>query len=118
MTGTVTTRLVWLSIAIGIGLAACAGVVIIRSRRARLRDTARLRERIASDLHDEIGSNLGSIALLSEIGGNDEDLAEINRVARETAVSMQDIAWVINPLSPLSDPFKGALKRPTQKANS
>jgi hypothetical protein len=24
----------------------------------------------------------------------------------------------INPLSPLSDPFKGALKRPTQKANS
>jgi hypothetical protein len=23
-----------------------------------------------------------------------------------------------NPLSPLSDPFKGALKRPTQKANS
>jgi signal transduction histidine kinase len=61
-----------------------------------------LRQRIASDLHDEIGSNLGSIALLSQMalrqsGDAKADLAEINRVARETAASMRDIVWLIKP---------------------
>ncbi|MFT5110304.1 MAG: signal transduction histidine kinase, partial [Pseudoalteromonas tetraodonis] len=93
--GIVTNRLVWLASAIGTGLVAIAGIVLVRGRAARKRETDRLRERIASDLHDEIGSSLGSIALLSEIGGGEGDLAEINRVAHETAASMRDIAWVI-----------------------
>ena len=53
-------------------------------------------------MHDEIGSNLGSIALLSQMalrqsGDARTDLAEINRVARETAASMRDIVWLIKP---------------------
>jgi signal transduction histidine kinase len=61
-----------------------------------------LRQRIAGDLHDEIGSNLGSIALLSQMalrqpGDARADLAAINRVARETAASMRDIVWLIKP---------------------
>jgi signal transduction histidine kinase len=73
-----------------------------RRARARRREVEELRQRIASDLHDEIGSNLGSIALLSRMAlrqSNDArtDLEEINRVARETAASMRDIVWLIRP---------------------
>lgn len=88
-------RIIGLAGAAGGAVFLLIGFIILRSRALQKRETNRLRERIASDLHDEIGSNLGSIALLSEIGGSQKDLAEINRVARETAASMQDIAWVI-----------------------
>jgi signal transduction histidine kinase len=90
------------SVAILVLLAAAAAFGVQRARRARRREVERLRQRIASDLHDEIGSNLGSIALLSEMAlrqpaGAQSDLAEINRVARETAASMRDIVWLIKP---------------------
>jgi signal transduction histidine kinase len=83
-------------------LGAAAAFAIYRARRARRREVERLRQRIAGDLHDEIGSNLGSIALLSEMAlrepaGARADLTEINRVARETAASMRDIVWLIKP---------------------
>lgn len=75
----------------------------VRQRRARRRELSRLRQRIAGDLHDEIGSNLGTIALLARLAGEHEnngaraDLAEIQRIARETTDSMRDIVWLINP---------------------
>lgn len=65
----------------------------------------RERMRIASDLHDDVGSNLGSIALLSRDVERRatadpsvaEDLSEISRLAQETSESMRDIVWFINP---------------------
>jgi signal transduction histidine kinase len=84
-------------------LAAAVGVWWMRRRaQFRRREVEALRQRIAGDLHDEIGSNLGSIALLSQIalrqpGEARADLEEINRVARETAASMRDIVWLIRP---------------------
>ncbi|MEO6246424.1 MAG: histidine kinase, partial [Opitutaceae bacterium] len=85
------------------GLLAVTGGLVAwqRARRAREREFTRLRERIASDLHDEIGSNLGSIALLSELGLHRDggmargDLEEVRRVARQTADSMRDIVGLI-----------------------
>ena len=86
-------------------------------RRARIRknEVEALRQRIAGDLHDEIGSNLGTIALLSQLaqkeGGNSQqDLAEINRVARETAASMRDIVWLIKPSMEGAEDFVGKLR--------
>ena len=73
----------------------------MRQRKARRRELARLRQRIAGDLHDEIGSNLGSIAMLANLasdhGDNKSELAEIQRIAQETADSMRDIVWLIQP---------------------
>ncbi len=75
-----------------------------RQKRSRLMHTERLRQQIAADLHDDIGSNLGSIAILSEMAARDdgnspegrEDFAEINKIAGKTAESMRDIIWLID----------------------
>jgi signal transduction histidine kinase len=75
----------------------------VRSREAR--QVRRLRERIARDLHDDIGSNLGSIALMAQLGIEADpepvamrsELDEIRRVASQTADSMHDIVWLISP---------------------
>lgn len=74
-------------------------------RVSKLLEMERMRLRIASDLHDDIGSNLGSIALLSDLIRNSGSfpakqtqlLHEISRSARLTADALRDIVWVINP---------------------
>jgi signal transduction histidine kinase len=88
----------------GIGLALVLGWgwLLARQRHLRRQALARLREQIARDLHDDIGSNLGGIVLLSEMGSRHsadpqarEDFAAIKETAEETARSMQDIVWLI-----------------------
>jgi signal transduction histidine kinase len=73
--------------------------LLARARRARRRDLEALRRRISRDLHDEIGSHLGSIRLLSELALRDgtgaESLEEIHRLAREAAESMRGIVWLV-----------------------
>jgi signal transduction histidine kinase len=59
-----------------------------------------LREQIARDLHDEIGSHLGSIRLMSELAmrsasQRDPSLEEIHRLAGEAAESMRGIVWLV-----------------------
>lgn len=64
-----------------------------------------MRSRIASDLHDEIGSNLSSIALISQTlqkklnpqPKEKKFLQNINQISKMTAESMRDIIWFINP---------------------
>ncbi len=74
-----------------------------RQRRARRVEMEALRQRIARDLHDEIGSSLGSIALISQdvIAVADHpaqvrrEVAEIQSIARQTVDSMRDIARLV-----------------------
>ena len=85
-----------------VGLIAAA---IIRNRVARLIELERVRTRIAADLHDDIGSGLSRIAILSEVArqqvGRDtsvgEPLAVIAGASRDLVDSMSDIVWAINP---------------------
>ena len=78
-----------------------AGVVSWRGHRQRVIERERFRERLARDLHDELGSNLGSIALISSLAGQEDavqmrvDLAEIEQVARESADSMRDMICLL-----------------------
>ena len=85
---------------------ACATAIVLvivgmyEMRVAAERQLARVRLRIASDLHDEVGSNLGSIALLSEmIPRTSQEVDEIHRVALETAGALRDIVWFLDPAS-------------------
>ncbi|MES2465805.1 MAG: histidine kinase [Verrucomicrobiota bacterium] len=83
------------------GIALLAGLFSWRGHRQQALDRERHRERLARDLHDELGSNLGSIALISSFAAQEEeaqmrlDLAEIERVARESADSMRDMVSLL-----------------------
>src|SRR6266853_131337 len=77
-----------------------------RYRVARLLELERVRTRIATDLHDDIGSSLSQIVILSELvrqqsGSRLEQAAEplsrITHVSLELVDSMSDIVWAINP---------------------
>ena len=65
-----------------------------------------MRTRIATDLHDDIGTNLYLIAMASEVAGQrsrDDDprmteaLSMISGTSRELVDSMSDIVWAVNP---------------------
>ena len=75
-------------------------------RLNRLLELERIRTRIAADLHDEVGSGLSQIALLSEVarlklhGREEQEAASLNRIAgvsRQLVESMSDIVWAIRP---------------------
>ncbi|MDZ4288987.1 MAG: discoidin domain-containing protein [Prosthecobacter sp.] len=74
----------------------------LHTRRARRTELEALRQGISRDLHDEIGSHLGSIRLTAEMALGDADanavhesLQEIHRLAREAAESMRGIIWLV-----------------------
>jgi signal transduction histidine kinase len=66
------------------------------------------RARIARDLHDEIGSNLGSLTLLTQIAQEEfkddenarREFGEMHRIARKTYDSLRDIVWLTASDSP------------------
>lgn len=76
-----------------------------RYRVAQLLRVERLRMRIASDLHDDIGSKLSSIALMSEmvtrratLGEREHtQLNEVTRTARTMVDDLREIVWMVNP---------------------
>ena len=87
------------------GLAGVLGVVfhLLRTRRQA---EARLRKQIYSDLHDEVGSNLGSVSLLvgqlAEIARSEpmkEGMFNLSLMAREACVSLREVVWVADQKS-------------------
>ena len=66
----------------------------------------RLKTKIASDLHDNVGAGLTEISILSEVANQKPDrspaalaneLKTISETARELVDNMSDIVWVVNP---------------------
>jgi ligand-binding sensor domain-containing protein/signal transduction histidine kinase len=92
---------------VALALTGMASLVLTahRYRVAQAVGLERMRTRIASDLHDDIGASLSQIAILSEVliqrsgenRGLSEPLSGMARSARELLASMNDIVWAINP---------------------
>ena len=69
-------------------------------RIARLRELERLRLRIARDLHDDVGANLASMALIAEAMEKQPtfgDPADLKKIALHTIDALRDIVWFIDP---------------------
>eukprot|EP00903_Cladosiphon_okamuranus_P004147 g4145.t1 len=58
-------------------LAAVVGFVILIDRMLRMRQAARIRERFAADLHDELGANIHTIGLLGDLAREAESREEL-----------------------------------------
>jgi two-component sensor histidine kinase/streptogramin lyase len=87
-------RLVAVSFAVSLGL--CAHYYRVRYLVA----LERVRTRLAADLHDDLGSGLAEIAILTEVArtqGQPNHLETVARRARELRGAMSDIVWSIDP---------------------
>ena len=89
-----------------LGILGATGILVaiilpFRYRRLERKRIRTIRDRIAGDLHDDVGSNLGSIQLLSEMArskpDSHEELTLIGQVAAETVTSVRDIVWLLRP---------------------
>ena len=79
---------------------------IIGSRVRNLLAMERLRSKLAADLHDNIGSGLTEISILSEViskkinpaeSGVKKSLKMISDTSRSLIDGMSDIVWLVNP---------------------
>ena len=96
----------WWFIVLVIILVAAAAFLFYRFRLRKALELERLRTRIATDLHDDIGATLSSISLYSEVIKNqlkdknpqlENVLDKMGENSREMVTSMSDIVWAINP---------------------
>lgn len=77
--------------------------IFYQNRLKRMLEIERTRTRIATDLHDDIGSNLTKISIMSEVARRiegekqQEVLGSIADISRVSVSSMSDIVWAINP---------------------
>jgi len=93
----------WFILLIIVGIA----IIIYALYRYRIRQLLRfqrVRNRIAADLHDEIGSNLTNISILSSLGKRNisrpqqatEFLQRISEEVASSSQSLDDIIWSVN----------------------
>ena len=105
----------WWFILLTVGAIGGLAYTAYRYRVAQLLALERMRTRIATDLHDEVGSSLSQIAILSEvarlrltsdgetpkdtatISGAMEPMEKVAVTSREAVDAMSDIVWAINP---------------------
>jgi two-component sensor histidine kinase len=89
------------------GLVALTVYAAVRYRISQLRRVIAVRDRIAMDLHDEVGSNLSGIVLFSSVVAGQRDMlppgtaAMVDRIARSSTRAiedMNDIVWSVNSL--------------------
>ena len=96
----------WFMLIVVSGLAGIALLLLRYRSKQRMREQA-LRDRLARDLHDDIGSTLGSISYFSELGKQqleEADIAAAHSVmermgarSREMIARMSDIVWSVDP---------------------
>ncbi len=100
----------WFLAAMALSSASIA-VALYNYRVRHLLAIERLRTRIATDLHDDMGSSLSQISILSELARKRTEpqvLSDIAEIARGLVADMSDIVWAI---SPNHDRFDGLLHR-------
>jgi len=81
----------------------------VKNRTNRLIELERMRNSIARDLHDDIGSTLSSINIMSQLALNEngntsqQHLKKIAIHSAQMMENMSDIVWSINPKNDLAE---------------
>jgi signal transduction histidine kinase len=93
-----------------------AGIII---RNKRIKQLQNMRNSIADDLHDDIGSTLSSISIMSELAKakSPEASSLLTAIEESTGTiqeNMSDIVWAVNPKN---DRFENVLQRMNQFAS-
>ncbi len=102
-------------------VAAAIGLLFYAIYRYQLNkklEVERLRLRISRDLHDDIGSALSSISILSKVALNKGEkdaaltayLSKINESSAQSMESMSDIVWAINPTNDTLESIMSRMK--------
>jgi signal transduction histidine kinase/ligand-binding sensor domain-containing protein len=95
----------WFAVLLTISFAALVALAY-RVRVARLIALERVRTRIATDLHDDVGASLSQIAVLSQLASRQAargapetgvSLERITELAGSVVDAMSDVVWSINP---------------------
>lgn len=96
-------RTAWFLPLVALVLASVA-IVFHRARLARLLALERVRTSIATDLHDDLGSTLSRISILSELArrhatesAHERILREIGETSRSLIEALGDNIWAVNP---------------------
>lgn len=109
----------WWFYLLALGLVGGVGYSVARYRHHRLLEMERMRTRIASDLHDEVGSMLSGLSMqaeLLEMNATETDRPRIEHIGdiSRTAVSkMRDLVWSIDSRR---DKVKNLLERMQEQA--
>ena len=111
-------RLAWSALALVVFAVAVTATLLGLARVRRQRALSGLRDRLARDLHDEIGSNLAGIAILCEVSAKaaDHDPAtrdewrEVQRIAQETSGAMREMLWLMGAREEHGVPFARQLE--------
>lgn len=107
----------WWAYLIWATMAAFIIYIIYNYRKQNQAVLAEVRQRIATDLHDDIGSTLNSISVYSEIANNQFErnpanakklLYKMGEASRNMIDNMNDIVWAVNPKN---DQFENVLQR-------
>ncbi|HEX5150946.1 MAG TPA: ATP-binding protein [Parafilimonas sp.] len=94
--------ILWFAI-ISVMLAVVLLIVVVNRNRIRQQlKEVNVRNQLASDLHDEVGSSLGSILLLSKMAATQKSddnilLEKISGNTKDVIDKMSDIVWMMNP---------------------
>ncbi|MBX2951106.1 MAG: sensor histidine kinase [Leadbetterella sp.] len=100
-----------------LALVMLAGLSVVylnnRSKLRRLQESQKLRNKIASDLHDEIGSTLSSIMLISDMAQKKEgsDQRMFSKINSDSKTVMQSVDEIIWSISPVHDNLQGIMLR-------
>jgi signal transduction histidine kinase len=91
---------------------------ILRYRELQRLEKEQIRQRIARDLHDDVGSTLSSISILSDaaLSGTEREsekqrLGNIGEKARSALDSISDIGWAVNPQNDSMEKVTGHIIR-------
>jgi len=102
--------------------------ILYNYRIGQLKRMMRIRTKISQDLHDDVGSSLSGISLMSEIARqqleNDnfkdarQSLDKISSNSGEVLTMMSDIVWAINPKNDTFEKIIARLKSYAKNATS